>query len=489
MAQEDYFLALAQLFLTGQQQAAQIAQRNDERAEANAREDARIAREESRYAAEQPFRDAQLQSVLLGNQGAALGVAEQTRKAGYAAEDRAFDVRARDAKLRDAEASVKLSEFNASDAELKRRADLGDLEADAARVRLRADKLRADAAQIALDEASDAELQAASKQGKLAESRLKIGQLDEFLSNKSRRDEAADLEIATKRREYESSLTPDQAKRLNEARVAAAEIANIAAAEGVGQTRAQTIGLILENMRRQGILDGEDDRVITKLVEGILNKRGEFTASSKDPKAVEKFVSESVQSLALTKQLTKKNPEQAIMQARGFALVRDQLNLEMQRDGLPPEEYVKRLTAATTATNRAMLADLGGGDASSRPASRPTEPPAAAPQTAKTGFAALSEMMTNQRAGEAADRQAAERKGVLDEYAAAVEELVATKDDAYAKLSAAYQKAVGKPPADDQALVEWIESQVKPARTTPLGRGRDQQVRSAVFTFYGNLRG
>ena len=470
MAQEDYFFALAQMFLQGQKDSVdtRIALKDKEE-------------EKRRYDEGKPLRDATLEKMLAG-------VESEKAQTGLLAEQ---TIRAKQDTEQDAQAfPVDLEGRKAQTARYIQENIAAARANDPENIRIKQDTERA-----ALLER---ELEAKFSQAKLTEfeetapTRREMG-LEQLLGVKATREEqtagrpAREAILNAQKEEaiwkVSTLPTPEEVKRTNKLRAVSEQLSVLAQASNIEASQEQTTAAILQNMRAAKIMDEEDAKPLANVVNALLVNRAGMIRGDASEADVENYVKSANRLLTTAAALRQKDNALTDANLRPLALVQERLKRRHDAGEINLSEYIQRLSLGIDKIANQNLIALSLGDTDeARPSDalggmftppessrKPVDQPATAnpldavvaPSPPKSRFDQASDLPAKQEEQRQAKVQQDDAR-VTSMYRTALEGYISQNKGLLPKLRAEYQRSVGKAPSSDDDLAAFVRSAAQP---------------------------
>jgi len=426
MSQDEYFLALAQMFTQGQARAAE-----------SSRMVAADLREQARYEDEKPFREARLAEAITAGKRAEIGLKADEFQLNQAEEQAPFNfARARDgARLMAEQLKSAERENEPIVATAKIRSTVANSlfeETRAEAERLKAEKLPA---ALARDEQeSILRLAIAGDDAK-----LKKLSLDELVSGKESRAKIQDAAVKKAENDVASLMTPEEIATARKVASFADQIKLLGAMDDLENGKNASLSQSIENLRRLDLIRKDRFAAFYSSAEEML-KMSVLAEQGGDKAKAEKFRAAGSEFLATIEVLAKQDPAFANLMEEATAEATRNYQRSADRKGLTTAQRLDDLSNILRKASDGNFMRLVSPDVPPGAASRPDSRP---------GDAALGGMLKGGDTAPSANPQAPKPKNALESMMA---------DEAAAKRKKEFDALQSELAGNEATRAKWTRS-------------------------------
>lgn len=428
MAQDEYFLALAQMFTQGQARAAE-----------SSRMVAADLREQARYEEEKPFRDAQLSEMITREKSAKVKLQadefEQAQREKLGPID-----------IKKAWEGLKVLKQQRARLEFENQPEKLKAEMDSVVAKGIGDQAHAEFRKLELEDAKDPTLRASRKRATLLQeateetnNRVAIGKADEFFESKAQRAQIRANEVAESNYRIRALLPPEKLDELNDLELLSKKLGVIGLAQNIEGGDTAQLSALLDVARKGKLLNEGNSELFTQGMQNFIAMKSMALANGASPEAIAEYTSSITQLLTLNAAMVRsgKSDEAEITESATKRALQS-IQEMMDKKGFTVDQRLRMISTHADAASNALVISLtnpnGGTD--SRATSRP-------------GESALGGMLTGGDAAPAATPQAPKPRNALESMMA---------DEAAAKRTKEFDALQGELAGNEATRAKWTRS-------------------------------
>ena len=503
MAQDEYFLALAQMFTQGQARAAE-----------SSRMVAADLREQARYEDEKPFREAQLSEMITREKSAKVKLQadefEQAQREKLGPID-----------IKKAWEGLKVLKQQRARLEFENQPEKLKAEMDSVVAKGIGDQAHAEFRKLELEDAKDPTLRASRKRATLLQeateetnNRVAIGKADEFFESKAQRAQIRANEVAESNYRIRALLPPEKLDELNDLELLSKKLGVIGLAQNIEGGDTAQLSALLDVARKGKLLNEGNSELFTQGMQNFIAMKSMALANGASPEAIAEYTSSITQLLTLNAAMVRsgKSDEAEITESATKRALQS-IQEMMDKKGFTVDQRLRMISTHADAASNALVISLtnpnGGTDsrATSRPGdaalggmltggadSRNTPPPSGGPSRQNAAFESASRDVRGEEKKAFSERRDADfDKSVIraigalqDDERGAFNISKVRKQDAkttrgYSVLRERLASQLGSEPSDAQ-FSDYVKSLIAPN----ILRGPARSVQAYIERLYAN---